>query len=432
MSQLWLRTVVVDPTTKTILRRLPQHRLPENLRVSQLRSYLEQRFGPPLAEHVAGESWMEFENSYPFAEADGARLLAIPLITDPRTQELVSLFDKLDRFADLAEALGAAHPDAKATEASRTWVGPIFNHRYVFQQINDLAAQAARALLLGTGLMVEINKVVEAHSDGHIPTAGLLEAMGDLEGSVTHTLNGADSAMLTHRRAVDLANALEGAQDTERLERLHGEERRLVLQHDEVLGSSRRCERITRDVAQLAFGISACASGPLVERLDRAGVAVLHPPRGSGVAVPLREDGLTLRATSEEELSVELAGVICRILVDRGTLVGLLPTDSAGEGIHMEIEHGDTLLVTAQAMVDETRAALLESSGWREEAPGFLVQRWPSPVRAIVPARVIANALFGPFGLESVESLEVTVVASRDADADLESRAEPGSNGGVM
>ena len=286
MNQLWLRTFIGDPGTGTIVRRFPQHPLPENLRVSQLRSYLEQRFGPPIAEHVAGQSYMEFVNPDPSSKEEGTCLVAIPLIADPRTQDLVSVFEKLEQFADLAEALGTARKGARPTEASRIWVGPLFNHRHLFQQINDLAAQAARALLLGAGLKGEIDKVIEAGTDTPIPIEALDEAISELDQAVTLAVNAADSSLMTHQRAADLARALAGPEDTHTIERLHHEERRLILQHNSTLESSLQCERITRDIAQLAFGISACASGPLVERLDRAGVAVLHPPRGSGQAAP--------------------------------------------------------------------------------------------------------------------------------------------------
>ncbi len=432
MNQLWLSTFIGDPGTGTIVRRFPQHPLPENLRVSQLRSYLEQRFGPPIAEHVAGRSYMEFANPDASSGEEGTCMVAIPLVADPRTQELVSVFEKLEQFEDLAEALGTARKGAKPTEASRIWVGPLFNHRHLLQQINDLAAQAARALLLGAGLKGEIDKVIEAGTDTPIPLEGLDEAMRDLDGCVSGTLDAADSSMMTHRRAADYANALEGPQDTERLRLLHHEERRLVLQFNNSLEASRQCEKITRDIAQLAFGISACASGPLVERLDRAGVAVLHPPRGSGQAVPLHEDGLTLRSKSERELTIELAGVICRILVDRRTVVGLLLPDREGEGIYMEVDAGTTLLLTAHTAVDATRRALMESSDWREEEPGILVQRWPSPVRAIVPATLIAKALFGPFDLVAAEALDVSVVSSEDAAVEPQTVVEPESHGTVM
>ena len=98
----------------------------------------------------------------------------------------------------------------------------------------------------------------------------------------------------------------------------------------------------------------------------------------------------------------------------------------------MEVDAGTTLLLTAHTAVDATRRALMQSSDWREEAPGILVQRWPSPVRAIVPATLIAKALFGPFGLEAAESLEVSVVAAADAEVEAPTAVEPESHSGVM
>lgn len=107
-NQLWLRAAVVDPRTGTFLHRLPQEPLPAKLRVPQLRSYLEQRYGPPVAEHVAGQAWMEFENPVATEETAGSHIFAMPLIADPKTGELVPVFEKLEQFADLAAALGAS------------------------------------------------------------------------------------------------------------------------------------------------------------------------------------------------------------------------------------------------------------------------------------------------------------------------------------
>lgn len=74
----------------------------------------------------------------------------------------------------------------------------------------------------------------------------------------------------------------------------------------------------------------------------------------------------------------------------------------------------------------------MESSDWREEEPGILVQRWPSPMRVIVPTTLIAKALFGPLGLEEVEALEVSVVSSEDAAVQPQTVVEPQSQGEVM
>ena len=98
----------------------------------------------------------------------------------------------------------------------------------------------------------------------------------------------------------------------------------------------------------------------------------------------------------------------------------------------MEVDAGTTLLPTAHTSGDAARRALMESSDWREEEPGILVQRWPSPMRVIVPATLIAKALFGPFGLEAAEALEVSVVAAADAEVEAPTAVEPESPGGVM
>ncbi|HRB13180.1 MAG TPA: hypothetical protein PKU70_09225, partial [Vicinamibacteria bacterium] len=54
-----------------------------------------------------------------------------------------------------------------------------------------------------------------------------------------------------------------------------------------------------------------------------------------------------------------------------------------------------------------------------------------NPARRMRPG-LIAKALFGPFGLEAAESLEVSVVAAADAEVESPTAAEPESHSGVM
>ena len=70
--------------------------------------------------------------------------------------------------------------------------------------------------------------------------------------------------------------------------------------------------------------------------------------------------------------------------------------------------------------------------GGGEETPGLRGGGCPWPGRPLVPATLIAKALFGPLGLEAVESLEVSVVAAEDAAVEPPTEVEPESHGGVM
>jgi hypothetical protein len=146
------------------------------------------------------------------------------------------------------------------------------------------------------------------------------------------------TADLVARITVEVAAAEEGADDT---------------------------ERAARRIAQLALGVSSgLEPSKRAERLDRAALAVLHPPQGTGRTVGLVEDGLTFFSRHKRELQVELGGVICRMLVDRNVTVRF------GD-VELRVGSDETLhLVTPKA----DRA-------------------WDSPVTVSDPAHVTAKAL---------------------------------------
>ncbi len=124
-------------------------------------------------------------------------------------------------------------------------------------------------------------------------------------------------------------------------------------------------ERVTRQLAQLALGVSTgLAPGKRAERLDNAAVAVLHPPAGTDRQVDLVEDGLELFSRDRQDLQVELRGLFCRMLLDGNVTVRI------GE-VELRVGFDQTLhLVTPE-----------------EDAA------WSAPVEVSVPARATAQAL---------------------------------------
>lgn len=407
MNQLWLRLIVADPETGTVRYRLPKQPLPRHLHFSQIRSYLEQRFGPPVGEHIRGNAWMEFANPDAAPEASGTRLLAIPLVVDQRTREFVPVFEKLAQLSDIAATIGYEGPDASAT--GRPWIGPLFDHASLLQEINDSAAQTMRASLLADGLMFKVDSILDKETEDPTPTEALFRTFAELGEAVGVCVELAEEAIGIHNEAIRVTASLEESQSASDIERLHTVERRFSDQRYRAHLAAQESERLTRDLAQLAFGLSACSDKPEAEIVDRASVAVLHPPKGSGVAVPLREDGLRLRAASSKELSIDLAGVICRILVDRWTRVTLRLKERPDCGVDLEVEPGDTLLISVKTPAKTKAADLLEPDAWGESGHGVFTRRWPSPVTAIVPARLISKTLFGFFKLDSVAELTVSV-----------------------
>jgi hypothetical protein len=110
-------------------------------------------------------------------------------------------------------------------------------------------------------------------------------------------------------------------------------------------------------------------------------------------------------ASSEDELSVELAGMICRLLIDRGTRARLAVSGKPGE-VLIDVDDEDALLVSTPVPGDEGKAALLADAGWTESPQGGrLVRRLLSPVVVITPAALASRALFRVLGLENAGQL---------------------------
>lgn len=431
-NQLWLRAAVVDPRTRTFLHRLPQEPLPPNLRVPQLRSYLEQRFGPPVAEHVPGQAWMEFENPAATEETPGSHLLAMPLIKDPSIGELVPVFEKLEQFADLAAALGASRKGGRPLTAAEVWVGPLFNHSHLKYAVHDFAARASTAWLMVRGLEAEIATLRSLAAKGRIPAPGLAHLVKDTRDALDTASGSSNMAETYAARLEALTAEFAETHSSETLDTIRAEEQRLGMQHNHAIQPANRAEHRARDLAQLALGISAhLPSTYEVERIDRVCTAILHPPPGTGSAVPLYQDDLTVRAASRRELVVELAGVICRLLLDRRSVAWLMVGEDCDQVLCLQIEPGDTLLALADVSQGKPRKALLKS-GWREQGAELLERRWPSPVSVLDPAGEVVKVLFGVLELGSLDRLNTSVTRTETALAPPEAEVEPQAQGGVM
>jgi hypothetical protein len=165
-----------------------------------------------------------------------------------------------------------------------------------------------------------------------------------------------------------------------------------------------QAQRALRQLAQLAFGVSAFTiGGDRIERLDMAAVAVLHPPLGAGSAVSMVEDGVDLWSRTLPELEIEVAGMLCRVLVDRRT--GLL-LRSQGQEVSFTVDGGDTLRGRAALAGVERRH--MEAMGWKVGPDDEWTMELPSPVTASMPARAAVGALRHG-GLRRVEDLSVQV-----------------------
>lgn len=280
------------------------------------------------------------------------------------------------------------------------------------------------------GLEAEIATLRSLSPKGRIPAPGLADLVKDTRQSLDTASGSSNMAENYAAKLEALAAEFEETKSPEALDIIRAEEQRLGMQHNHAIQPANRAERRARDLAQLALGISAHLPGTYeVERIDRVCTAILHPPSGTGSTVPLYQDGLTVRVTSRRELVVELAGVICRLLLDRRSVAWLMVGEGADQGISLHIEPGDTLVAFTRTLQMKTRKALLKS-GWREQEPHVLAKRWTSPVSALDPAREVAKVLFGVFELGSQDRLNTSVTRTETALAPPE--PEPQAQGGVM
>jgi len=219
------------------------------------------------------------------------------------------------------------------------------------QQANDDAARAARAWLLAVGLANEVNELRFGDVDP-IPAPGLDALVAR-----------ADHFSRKASAAADLAPLLAAAGD---------EEVRLAMELLRAEYGADEAERTARRVAEVALGVAAQLSAcDRVYRLDRAAVAVLAPPAGHGPRSPFCADGVELVGTGRAEHLVEMAGLLSRLLVDRGMALLFTASDDGEAEVTVYVDPCDTLIVSSET--DE--------------------RRWPSPVTVMEPAIYIVDDL---------------------------------------
>jgi len=209
--------------------------------------------------------------------------------------------------------------------------------------------RAARAWLLSKGLAVEIEDLRFEAEDGPVPAPGLTKLLDRLEKYLRDVYDLADRVDILFRDPDQTSDLMA----------------RIDVETDAAEEGADETDRIARRVAQLALGVSsALEPNEHVERLDRAAVAVLHPPQRTLRPVGLVNDGIELFSRHAPELPVELGGVICRMLVDRNVNVRF-------GGVTLRVGRGETLhLITAKG-----------------------ARAWESPVQVSGPAHAAAEAL---------------------------------------
>lgn len=249
---------------------------------------------------------------------------------------------------------------------TRTYPMNVARHFDEIQEAHDAAARASVAWLLAVGLAAEIDAIRFPDGFSPVPAPGLSGYVCDAE---RHSANAAFAA----DRVATLTMDPEASDAT-------------ATAASATLTAAVGAERSARRVAQLALGVSAHLIGDdRVERLDRAAVAVLFPPAGHRLRTRLSEDRIVLRAKVRPELVVEIAGVLCRALVERNTCVRL--TGPADTDVEVIVDEGTTI----QILLNVKRGDL--DGDWQAAMGGGWVALWPSPVTIREPAEVIADLL---------------------------------------
>lgn len=275
---------------------------------------------------------------------------------------------------------------------------------------DEPAGRAARAWLMAAGLGTEIAGIAGADPDNLIPAPGLAGLLADAELAARDAHDAAE-------RARTLSSALETGDEVPTI----------VLVIDATADAEAAADRATRDlrqIAQLGMGVSArCPTSSRVERLDRACVAVLYPPDAHGPAGTLADDGLSLTGTTGEEVEVELAGAICRLLTDRADRLVL--GSPAGE-VTLTVDADDNLIAELCPAGDVAGTSLdggLSELGW---PPGSALRMWRNPVTVIEPASVIVSTLTTVD--HGVETITARVDPGRTTARDRS--RHPGTGGG--
>jgi hypothetical protein len=294
-----------------------------------------------------------------------------------------------------------------------------------------------RAWVIAAGLAAEI-KGIRAEQVNVPPAPGLATIRESVNRAAKRAAAAADPAWGLGEKVMKLMHTVDatGSLNANTVRALHKTENQLIAANTKTLESAREAEGAMRRLAQLGFGVSALLGGSArIERLDRTCVAVLHPPDGYGTAVPLLHDGVSLAARSREDLIVEVAGIVCRLLIDRGTKVRLEAPGPAGGWFEFSVEPGDTLVASWKAMSPKPKAVeklKKASKPQRRKEPSSRAQRWPSPVKVHEPAKLAVDTLFDAFGLERPRQLAVTVEPAPPVTPAPHAEASQGSGGLVM
>jgi len=238
-----------------------------------------------------------------------------------------------------------------------------------FDAIRAGAAAAAQAWVVATGLAAGVTDFRRRHDLEAGPVPGLTELVDRVTDDFTDLSALLDVALAAAEAPAD-DDPGAGARRLERARILHT-----------------RIGATTRRIAQAVLGATSLGAGTDdTLRLElAASVACTEPEH-----VPLAADGpIELFAVTPDDLVLEVAGIVARLLLDWGGGVALRTAD--GAGVDLEVV-GDTVVVTPHGL-----------------PPGPGVGSWPSPVVIGDLAREVVADLVVGTGIETALELEAHV-----------------------
>lgn len=250
-------------------------------------------------------------------------------------------------------------------------------------RIEDAAARTAVGWLLGEGLVAAIDEVRREWPEvATMPLPGLAECRSWLAGAASAATGESDRLGAASTEA-PLVSTLDRA-DPATIEVVT----RAAAERAEAARAD--LEPTLRVLAQLALGVTSHAGeSVLVTLVERAAVEVLLGGPGPEPPVALVDESrLDLRARDRAGLRVELAGLVCRVLVDADTVLTFTAHDRPEPLAALGCGDDGVLWLS-----------------WPRD--GRSSRHWPSPVRVVEPVDAIVEGLAASGALSDPAGLRV-------------------------
>lgn len=253
---------------------------------------------------------------------------------------------------------------------------------------NKRSGAATLAWLTGRGLATEIEELRFQPGRDQLQVPGLDDVLGTLDRSSEAACSAADAIRLLASLPLD-----DEAQRT------------LTRQLTRSTVGAATAALCTRRLAQLCLGVTSHSElDQRVARAERSAVVVLTAAntdgrKGSRFLVPdhadhschLADDGVSFCSTTFANLSIELAGIFCRMLIDRDCVLHIRPSAVLDFALDATVDSRANLSLTFHRDQDGTGNRLVRL-GWRPDGDRHIA-RWERPLAVLQPVRLVLATL---------------------------------------